>query len=76
MPVVGYEGFYEVSDGGEVRSIDRTIDVKSRSGGIHQRHYRGMISDENTHIRRNGRRQCRACDRRRHREHKARLVAA
>lgn len=25
LPVVGYEGIYEVSDSGEVRSIDRTI---------------------------------------------------
>lgn len=28
LPVVGYEGFYEVSDQGRVRSVDRTVQTK------------------------------------------------
>lgn len=32
LPVVGYEGFYEVSDHGRVRSVDRT--VKFRDGRV------------------------------------------
>lgn len=37
LPVVGYEGSYEVSDTGRVRSLDRV--VRGRDGGL--RHIRG-----------------------------------
>lgn len=35
--VPGYEGFYEVSDFGNVRSVERTITQVSRSGNTYQR---------------------------------------
>jgi hypothetical protein len=38
--VVGYEGYYEVSDLGRVRSLDR---VATRSGGSHPRPIRGQV---------------------------------
>lgn len=31
-PVVGYEGFYEVSDQGDVRSLDRVVQTKRKTG--------------------------------------------
>lgn len=38
-PVLGYEGLYEVSDHGRVRSVERTIrDVRGR-----EKHYQGQI---------------------------------
>lgn len=37
-PVVGYEGFYEVSDMGRVRSVDRTIETRRGP-----RRYKGKI---------------------------------
>lgn len=39
LPVVGFEGFYEVSDLGRVRSLDRTVRTK---GGATKRH-RGRV---------------------------------
>lgn len=39
LPAVGFEGFYEVSDEGQVRSVDRVIWTKS---GV-RRHYKGKI---------------------------------
>lgn len=36
-PVVGYEGYYEVSDRGRVRSTDRTVPSSSRNGGFRHR---------------------------------------
>ena len=39
LPVVGYEGFYEVSSFGRVRSVDRY----ERAHGIHMRFRRGQI---------------------------------
>lgn len=40
LPVVGYEGLYEVSDHGRVRSVDRTI---VGSDGVRQRHSGQML---------------------------------
>ena len=40
-PVAGYEGFYEVSNLGNVRSKDRTRPVKTRHGGYAMRRDRG-----------------------------------
>lgn len=39
LPIAGYEGFYEVSDRGQVRSLDR--DVPHHSGGT--KHIRGRV---------------------------------
>lgn len=33
-PVVGYEGYYEVSDAGNVRSLDRVVQRPTPSGGF------------------------------------------
>ncbi len=35
-PVVGYDGFYEVSDMGRIRSLDRMIRRAKRKGGGYQ----------------------------------------
>jgi len=43
LPVVGYEGAYEVSDQGRVRSIDRYITQKSAGGGLITRLYKGRL---------------------------------
>lgn len=48
LPVVGYEGLYEVSDMGRVRSLDRAIVVMMPGGwktasGSTIRHYRGRV---------------------------------
>lgn len=40
-PVVGFEGLYEVSDAGRVRSLDRVITTRGRWGGEAQRRLRG-----------------------------------
>ena len=40
-PVAGYEGFYEVSNLGNVRSKDRTRPVKTRHGGYAMRRDKG-----------------------------------
>lgn len=42
-PVVGYEGHYEVSDWGRVRSVDRVIEQINRWGTIMKRFFRGKI---------------------------------
>lgn len=42
-PVVGYEGFYEVSDRGEVRSLDRVVHDKTRRGEPRTRVIRGRV---------------------------------
>ncbi|AOE44967.1 HNH endonuclease [Gordonia phage Twister6] len=42
-PVVGWEGFYEVSDHGQVRSIDRTVVVRCTDKADHTRTYRGQV---------------------------------
>lgn len=43
LPVVGYEGWYEVSDHAQVRSLDRTLVTSS---GI-TRHYRSRLLSHN-----------------------------
>ena len=43
LPVVGYEGLYEVSDDGHIRSLDRQICGRSRSGTPFIRTIRGAI---------------------------------
>lgn len=42
-PVVGFEGAYEVSDHGDVRSIDRTWTQVSRFGTLHEHTCKGRI---------------------------------
>lgn len=42
-PVVGYEGLYEVSDWGRVRSVDRVIRQKNRWGNVAPRRLSGKI---------------------------------
>lgn len=42
-PVVGFEGLYEVSDMGNVRSVERQIRVLGRWGGEEVRTYRSKI---------------------------------
>lgn len=41
-PVLGYEGLYEVSDIGRVRSVDRTVNVR-RKGCRHRRKRQGRM---------------------------------
>lgn len=42
-PVVGYEGHYEVSNRGRVRSLDRYLERKGRHGGRHTYLQRGCV---------------------------------
>lgn len=42
-PVVGYEGMYEVSDMGNVRSLDRTISQAARSGKVYEKAILGHL---------------------------------
>lgn len=42
-PVKGYEGFYDVSDWGRVRSVDRTIEQLSNHGNLINRLYKGKL---------------------------------
>ena len=42
-PVVGYEGRYEVSDQGRIRSLDRVETLRSRWGGTFTRRVRGRM---------------------------------
>lgn len=42
-PVVGFEGSYEVSSLGRVRSLDRVVVQRSRWGGMIERKLRGQI---------------------------------
>lgn len=37
-PIPGYEGYYEVSDNGRVRSVTRVVNSSSRNGGMRLRH--------------------------------------
>ncbi len=41
--VLGYEGLYQVSNLGRVRSMDRTVIGKNRWGGIRPRTFKGTI---------------------------------
>jgi len=47
-PVVGWENFYEVSDWGRVRSLDRVVSQRSRWGREMQRRYQGQILNPKT----------------------------
>lgn len=42
LPVVGFEGFYEVSSGGRVRSLDRYVRF-THYGAERKRFYRGVV---------------------------------
>lgn len=42
-PVRGFEGFYEVSNHGRVRSLDRWHDIANKWGGVTRRVVRGHI---------------------------------
>jgi hypothetical protein len=42
-PVVGFEGSYEVSDLGRVRSVDRSWWQKSRHGNLYLHHKKGTL---------------------------------
>lgn len=43
-PVVGYEGFYEVSDWGNVRSVDRVVEFyNSKKNGMSKRHFPSVL---------------------------------
>lgn len=42
-PVKGYEGFYEVSNFGNVRSLDRYVEQKQHSGTMFKRLYKGKL---------------------------------
>lgn len=41
--VVGYEGHYQVSDQGRVRSVDREIEIPTRWGGSFKRMHKGQL---------------------------------
>lgn len=43
LPVVGYEGLYEVSDLGRARSLDRWVTQATRGGGTARHLYRGQF---------------------------------
>ena len=43
LPVVGYEGSYEVSDQGRVRSLERVIQQTDAQGNLYPRRMRGRI---------------------------------
>jgi hypothetical protein len=43
LPVPGFEGAYEVSDLGRVRSLDHYVDVATRWGGTAKRFQRGRV---------------------------------
>ena len=41
--VPGYDGRYQVSDQGRVRSVDREVEAANRWGGVNVRRYKGRI---------------------------------
>lgn len=43
LPVIGWEGLYEVSDQGRVRSLDHVVYKRSRWGGTARQLYRGQV---------------------------------
>jgi hypothetical protein len=43
LPVVGYEGLYEVSDQGRVRSLDRVLEQTDFAGNVYSRRFQGRI---------------------------------
>lgn len=48
--VPGWEGFYQVSDLGRVRSLDRVIAKRSRSGGVETRRCPGRVLRPVMHV--------------------------
>ena len=42
-PIVGYEGLYEVSNMGNVRSLTRVVDFRDRAGNMNQRVIKGRV---------------------------------
>jgi hypothetical protein len=42
-PIADYEGLYEVSDRGEIRSLDRVLIKQNRRGGSYKAHHKGRI---------------------------------
>jgi len=48
-PVPNYEGLYEVSDRGQVRSVDRLVDTMTRWGEVTQRRVPGKVRKLVTH---------------------------
>ena len=42
-PIVGYEGLYEVSNMGSVRSLTRVVDFRDRAGKMNQRVIKGRV---------------------------------
>jgi hypothetical protein len=45
-PVVGFEGSYEVSSTGEIRSIDRDIEQMSSLGRLYKQRYKGKMLEQ------------------------------
>lgn len=43
LPVVGYEGQYEVSDHGRVRSLDRVVMQRKKRGAVVSQRYQGAL---------------------------------
>lgn len=43
LPVVGWEGLYEVSDQGRIRTVPRTVRCTNQHGGNHTRHISARI---------------------------------
>lgn len=43
LPVPGYEGLYEVSDHGRIRSLDKVIEKTSKNGVKYRHHARGRM---------------------------------
>lgn len=50
-PVVGFEGAYEVSDHGRVRSVDRWVTYTNRWGGTSTTFHHGQILRPGVHVR-------------------------
>ena len=49
-PVVGYEGLYEVSDHGRVRSVDR-VHTRKNHNGVHRVHLKGKMLSQHQNSR-------------------------
>lgn len=50
LPVPGFEGLYEVSDHGQVRSVDRVIETRSRWGGTKMTRLKGRRLTPTEHV--------------------------
>lgn len=73
-PVVGYEGLYEVSNFGSVRSLPRVVHQKNRHGTHTDRHWPGQVLTQA--VDRTGRLVVTLCDRKSWRISVHRLVAS